>query len=151
MISMDFYEKKSNWKVGLGGGVKGCINFEIKGGVFGGGAKILYFSPGKSLTLTHGDLSCEWVKIIFFRCGFTFVSLKGWEWDGAKLSKEKTDFCKKKNKYKWAKVPFFVGSCCHSAKCVASILLLGRKIHLFYFSRIPRKTTFAKSVRMSGT
>ena len=42
------------------GGVKGCINFEIKGGVFGGrGAKILYFSPGKSLTLTHGDLSCE--------------------------------------------------------------------------------------------
>ena len=31
-----------------GGGVKGCINFEIKGGVFGGGGqRYCIFLPGK--------------------------------------------------------------------------------------------------------
>ena len=56
MISIDFYEKTI--KLTMGGGVKGCTNFEMKGGA-GEGAKVSYFSPGKSLTLTHGELSSE--------------------------------------------------------------------------------------------
>ena len=43
--------------MGLGGGVKGCINFEIKGGVFGGGwggKDIVFFSREKFNFDTRG-------------------------------------------------------------------------------------------------
>ena len=109
---------------------------------------IVFCPPGKSLTDTLGIV--EWVSkiIFFFRCRF-FFALKSWEWVGAKHIKEKKkQIFVKNNKHKRAKVPFFCRKlllCCHSAKWVASILVLGRKIHLFCFSRIPRKNNFCQN------
>ena len=69
---MDFYEKKSNWKVG--GGVKGCTHFEIKGGGARRGAKVSYFYPGKSFNSDTWGIIIEWVSENYLFSGFVFFS-----------------------------------------------------------------------------